>query len=91
MTRFFRGRLPTWTAPAFSDSRPGPTPWPAAIGERGIVAAVVFGFPLRAGNPTGRMDKVLWIMKLPRMGSPLRIEARPADALNPSSARRPTG
>jgi hypothetical protein len=82
-TQFLRGGLPTWTAPAFSDSTPGPTPWPAAISERGTVAAVVFGYPLRAGNPTGRMNKVLWIMKLPRQGSPLRIEARPVDAAKP--------
>ncbi|MGH3429867.1 MAG: hypothetical protein ACRDQZ_20245 [Mycobacteriales bacterium] len=83
MTQLFRGGLPTWTAPAFSDSSPGPTPWPAAISQRGTVAAVVFGYPLRAGNPTGRMNKVLWIMKLPRLGSPLRIEARPVDASKP--------
>lgn len=82
-TRLFRGRLPAWTAAAFSDSSPGPTPWPDAISERGTVAAVVFGYPLRAGNPTGRLNKVLWIMKLPRLGSPLRIEARPVDASKP--------
>jgi hypothetical protein len=82
-TQLFRGRLPAWTAPAFSDSSPGPVPWPAALSERGTVAAVVFGYPLRAGNPTGRMNKVLWIMKLPRLGSPLRVEARPADAGKP--------
>jgi hypothetical protein len=82
-TQLFRGRLPQWTTPAFSDSSPGPTPWPAAISDRGTVAAVVFGYPLRAGNPTGRMNKVLWIMKLPRLGSPLRIEARPVGASRP--------
>jgi hypothetical protein len=82
-TQLFRGRLPTWTAPAFSDTSPGPTPWPAAISQRGTVAAVVFGYPLRAGNPAGRLNKVLWIMKLPRLGSPLRIEATPVDAAKP--------
>jgi hypothetical protein len=29
------------------------------------------------------MNKVLWIMKLPRLGSPLRIEARPVGASRP--------
>lgn len=29
------------------------------------------------------MNKVLWIMKLPRLGSTLRIEARPVDAAKP--------
>lgn len=82
-TQLFRGRLPTWTAAAFSDSSPGPTPWPAAVSERGTVAAVVFGYPLRAGNPAGRTNKVLWIMKLPRLGSALSIEARPVGAAKP--------
>ena len=82
-TQLFRGRLPRWTAPAFGGSSPGPTPWPAAISDRGTVAAVVFGYPLRAGDPTGRMNKVLWIVKLPRLGSPLRIEARPVGDSRP--------
>jgi hypothetical protein len=81
-THLFHGGLPTWT-PALSDSSPGPTPWPAAISERGTLAAVVYGYPLRADNPTGRMNKVLWIMKLPRRGAPLRIEAQPADGAKP--------
>jgi hypothetical protein len=46
-------------------------------------AAVVFGYPLRAGNPTGRLNKVLWIIKLPRRGTPLRIEAKPVYAAKP--------
>lgn len=29
------------------------------------------------------MNKVLWIMKLPRLGSPLSIEATPVDASKP--------
>lgn len=82
-TQLFRGALPMWTASAFSDSGPGSTPWPDAISKHGNVAAIVFGYPLRAGNPTGRTNKVLWIMKLPRLGSPLRIEARPVDAVKP--------
>jgi hypothetical protein len=83
MTQLFHGRLPAWTAPAFANSSPGPTPWPTAISQRGTVVAVVFGYPLRAGKPTTRLNKVLWIMKLPRRGSPLTIEARPVNASKP--------
>lgn len=83
MTQLFHGRLPAWTAPAFTNASPGPTPWPAAISKRGTVVAVVFGYPLRAGRPTGRLNKVLWIMKLPRRGLPLTIDARPVDASKP--------
>jgi hypothetical protein len=76
-TKLSRGPLPAWTAPAFSNSSPGPPPWPHALSDRGTVAAIVFGYPLRAGDPTDPANKVLWIMRLPRLGSPLTIAARP--------------
>jgi hypothetical protein len=76
-TKLYRGPLPAWTAPAFSNSSPGPPAWPHALSDRGTVAAIVFGYPLRSGNPTDPANKILWIMRLPRLGSPLRIEARP--------------
>lgn len=79
-TKLYLGRPPAWTAPAFSDSSPGPSPWPYALSERGTAVAIVFGYPLRAGNPTNPANKVLWIMRLPRNGSPLTIEARPLRA-----------
>ena len=50
---------------------------PYAIAERGTAVALVFGYPLRAGAPTNPANKVLWIMRLPRHGSPLAIRARP--------------
>ncbi len=37
----------------------------------------MFAFPLRAGNRTNPANKVLWIMRLPRHGSPLAIRATP--------------
>ena len=83
-TKLYRGRLPAWTAPAFADTSPGPPPWPHALSARGNVVAIVFGNPLRAGNPTGRMNKILWIMRLPRHASPLRIEATPLHATVPA-------
>jgi hypothetical protein len=82
-TKLYRGRAPAWTAPAFSDSSPGPPPWPHALSGRGTVVAIVFGYPLRAGNPTEPTNKILWIMRLPRRGSPLTIDARPLHANGP--------
>jgi hypothetical protein len=79
-TKLYRGQPPAWTAPAFSDNSQGPLAWPFAIGDRGTVVAVMFGFPLRAGDPTNPADKVLWIMRLARHGSPLEISARPLHA-----------
>lgn len=82
-TKLYRGRVPAWTAPALSNSSPGPPPWPHALSGRGFVIALVFGYPLRAGNPSDRANKILWIMRLPRHGSPLSIQAKPLHASAP--------
>lgn len=82
-TRIARGSVPAWTAPAFADSSPGPPRWPHALSVRRDVTAILFSYPLRAGNPTGRRNKILWIVKQPRNGSPLRIVARPLNSARP--------
>jgi hypothetical protein len=82
-TGLYHGRPPAWTAPAFSDSSPGPPAWPFALGGRGTVVALVFGYPLRAGDPTNPSKKVLWIMRRPRHGLPLQISATPLHASAP--------
>jgi hypothetical protein len=82
-TKLYRGRVPAWTAAAFSNSSPGPPPWPYALSGRGTVVAIVFGYPLRAGDPSDPANKILWIMRLPRRGSPLTVEARPLHANAP--------
>jgi hypothetical protein len=81
-SRLYRGRTPAWTAPAFADSSPG-VPWPHALSKRGNVVAIVFGNPLRAGDRTDYTNKILWIVRLARLGSPLTIEARPLHATRP--------
>jgi hypothetical protein len=78
-----RGGLPAWTAPAFAASGTRASPWLYAVSQRGLVVAIVFGYPLRAGNPTDPANKVLWIMRLPRHGSPLAIDARPLTVAAP--------
>ncbi len=82
-TKIAHGPIPAWTAPAFGASSSRTPPWPHAVSEHGNVVAVVFGYPLRAGRPTNPANKVLWIMRLPRNGSPLRITARPLHANAP--------
>jgi hypothetical protein len=76
VTKIAHGPVPGWTAPAFSDSSSRIPPWPHAISEGGNVVAIVFGYPLRAGRPTNPANKILWIMRLQRNGSPLTIKAR---------------
>jgi hypothetical protein len=77
VTKIAHGPVPGWTAPAFSDSSSRIPPWPHAISEGGNVVAIVFGYPLRAGRPTNPTNKILWITRLRRNGSPLTIKARP--------------
>ncbi len=82
-TKIVHGAVPGWTAPAFSDSKSRTPPWPHAVSERGNVVAIVFGYPLRADRPTNPANKILWIMRLPRKGSPLRIKATPLHSSAP--------
>ena len=83
VTKVAHGPVPAWTAPAFTESSSRTPPWPHAVSERGNVVAIVFGYPLRAGRPTNPANKVLWITRLPRNGSPLTIKARPLHAKAP--------
>jgi hypothetical protein len=74
-TTLHRGRVPTWALPAFSLSGTKSTQWPYVMAHHGTAMAVVFGFPLHAGEPTNPRNKVLWVMRLPRNGSSLAISA----------------
>src|SRR3954465_15701814 len=72
------GAPPDWTASAFADSSPG-LKVPYALAGDGKAAAGFFG-RLRAGHPTNPANKVLWIVRAPRDGRPLRIVARQGSA-----------
>jgi hypothetical protein len=75
------GAPPSWSAAAWSDSSAGfKLPYSLASGNS---AAAFFWVHLRAGDPTNPANKVLWVMRYPRHGSPLRIVARygPSPAL----------
>ena len=73
-----RGGIPAWTKPAFADSG-GSEGFdvPYSVADHGNAVAVLFAHPLRAGHPSNPFNKVLWIMRLPRHGSPLTIRATP--------------
>lgn len=66
-------QLPGWTADAGL-----PAGLPYAISRDANVVAVLFGYPLRAGDrEDGRTNKILWDMRDPRDGHPLLVTARP--------------
>lgn len=62
------------------------------VSPDGNVVAFIFGNPLRAGAPTGRQNKVLWVVRQPRGGQPLAITATlPPTDFRVVRARVPAG
>jgi hypothetical protein len=64
--------LPAWTATASP-----PSGVPHALSPRRDVAAVLFGSPLTAPPRKDRNNKILWIVRTPRNGRPLKVTATP--------------
>ncbi len=65
-------------APAWTRSANPPTDVPHLLSRQGNVAAFVFGQPLVAHRSDGRTNKILWVVREPRNGRPLRITGRRA-------------
>ncbi|GAA1296792.1 hypothetical protein Psi02_13360 [Planotetraspora silvatica] len=66
--------LPQWARTGFSDPEPR---MPYVLGDRGDIAAIIFGYPLTAPPLPDRSNKILWVSRVPlHPGDPLRIEAR---------------
>ncbi len=67
-TDLVEGALPGWAADAGA-----PAGIPHAVSDHADAVGVLFGYPLRPGHPNGRSNKILWIVRLPRDGSPLVV------------------
>ncbi|HEX2322897.1 MAG TPA: hypothetical protein VHJ18_28300 [Streptosporangiaceae bacterium] len=76
-TRLRLGGAPLWAASA------NPPRIPYALAARRKAAGFLFGNPLRAGHPENPDNKILWVVALPRDGSPLRLTAHPVGATAP--------
>ncbi|HEY5013002.1 MAG TPA: DUF4232 domain-containing protein, partial [Acidimicrobiia bacterium] len=61
--------------PAWAASAHPPVSVPHLVSRDRNVVAVVFADPMRSGSPTDRSNKILWIVRLPRGGTPLEITA----------------
>ena len=77
------GPPPAWTAAAWADSSPG-LHIPYALASGNAAAAFFFAPELRAGHPTNPNNKILWIVRFPRNGTPLQIDARSGAAGTPT-------
>jgi hypothetical protein len=66
--------LPSWATAGFSDPHPA---LPHVVGDRGRIAALVFGYPLQSPPGATRANKILWVTRRPPAAlGPLRIQAR---------------
>jgi hypothetical protein len=72
-----RGVLPAWARTGFSDPEPK---MPHVVGERGRIAAVLFGDPLIAPPSPDRSNKILWVSReTPDPPAQLTIRATQGD------------
>jgi hypothetical protein len=78
VTILHRGPPPAWAA--HSNPPAAITPHATATGDS--AAAFIFGYPLRAGNPRGKRNKILWLLRQP--GTGLIVRATPLHATTPA-------
>src|SRR5882724_8172670 len=71
------GARPAWTASA------NPPALIYVLGRHRQIAGFLFGFPLMAGHPEPFSDKILWVVRSPRQGSPLRLTGHLRSAATP--------
>jgi len=70
--------------PSWAKSANPPSAVPHALTADGNVLYFVFSDPMIAGHPTDRQNKILWIVRQPRDGQPLKITATlPGSTLEP--------
>src|SRR5438132_996081 len=67
---------------ASDHNNPGFLPYVISMDQ--TAAGFIFGYPLRAGHPTDRANKVLWVVRFPRNGSPLNISGQLSGANAPA-------
>ena len=81
-----RGAPPAWNPrPAGFTKEPPDLPY--VLGRRDTVMGYVFNAPLVAPTRAGK-NKILWYVRQPRHGSPLRIAGHPAGADHPEVTRQ---
>jgi hypothetical protein len=84
-TSLLRGAPPAWNpSPAGFTKEPD---LPYVLGRRGTAMGYVFNPPLVAPPHEGK-NKILWYVRQPRNGSPLRITGHPDGADHPEVTRQ---
>jgi hypothetical protein len=80
--------LPEWARAGVSEAEPR---IPHVLGDRGDIAAIIFGYPLHQPPLPDRNNKILWVSRTPlESSSPLEIQAR-LDGAGAPVSRKVTG
>jgi hypothetical protein len=74
-TPVMRGHVPAWLDEAGAHNNPDALPY--VIADPPQAAGFIFGYPLRSGHPDTPTNRILWVVGLPRNGSPLVITSHP--------------
>ncbi len=77
-----QGAVPAWVDVAGGHNNPIGVPF--AIDNAQTVAAYLWGNPLRAGHPENPSNKIMFVVRAPREGSDLTINAHPLGAPTPA-------
>lgn len=81
-THVYKGHEPKWLEEAGAHNNPNGLPY--VLDVRQTAAGFIFGYPLRAGHPANPANKILWVVRFPRSGSPLEITGQLSGASGPS-------
>jgi hypothetical protein len=81
-TQVYKGGEPAWLTRAGDNNNP--TFLPYAVTSPPNAAGFLFAYPLRAGTVSDPNNKILWVVGVPRDGSPLRVVGHPLNASAPS-------
>jgi hypothetical protein len=82
-TSVYKGGVPAWLDDAGGNNNPDSLPYVVALPQQSA-AGFLFGYPLRAGHPQDRSNKILWVVGMPRNGSMLEVRGHPLDAPTPT-------
>lgn len=80
-TQVYKGGEPAWLTRAGDNNNP--TFLPYAIASPPSAAGFLFAYPLRAGDVSDPNNKILWVVGIPRDGSPLHVSVHPFNATAP--------
>lgn len=78
-TQIVKGGTPAWLH-SLEGSSTYQEVVPYALSDPPTVAGFLYGYPLRAGHPTDRNNKILWLVELPPRAGSLDVTAHLIDA-----------